>query len=929
MGSCLAPADDATSRTLLNLRRIYGCDVMSRHGRGGPRIDINDLEQFFINCIMRVDSRAGFDPVTAKHDFTALSAVTGLEVDELEEAAEMYVILIRDYGFTGPNLMVQMMRWAGIEPHLIRFLCSTLAPDELLSFAIIIHPIAIFHRGTTAERLAFIFSLCDNDGSGQLSPDEVEKVLKNASGEFIPDERLQVMVEQLFSRIDKNNDGQIQFDEFIEHYPFICKLLGLDQEAEKKQPVEDPDIKLRGVLAAWRMKQVAAALAGKADAKPKTEDDHARNVFAAFQRKKLMRSAPQLTVETPVAAAPAEAAPSQSSPGSSDQSRSLSPTQCPRPGLVLSGSSNSFPARTLTAETNQSPGGTRPTLRTSPSTLAVGAPGGEPRPALRRLRSSRVRNDSDAGSPGGSPQPSPRADAQKRLGEPTMLASWRKSLAPQALSSPEQTGLKAKSSGFFGSIRNFFTSPTVQPQRPETPRTEEIGSAPPTPSNQRGRRFSEDDFIETAIEIQADLRRLRQNALVYHELHGLGGAAVLLATTVHQSSKIRARLEDGATGDDADLFQVAVPQAQSVQSETDSHRPSIASRVSSFATTRMGSKIGFDRGSRYSTQSSFLGGRPNLRLSIAGGSPVGRSSVRGSVISSAPRSPRHAGHRESRFLTGRTMTRSTWTSGSSGEDHSPWSFPHGVQDDHSLGSGGLESPPGEEPATPEQGVSSEAVFHQDLVSPTHTANSPPSRPRLTRSSTTNDAHVLARPSACSYASAGRSRPVRRSQQQQHHEESVNGLSVSPPQGPERSPPSSRPTSPLQQRHSVSSGAGRRRRPSVRLSVHGAVITPGVAPGSSPGSPQSPPPPLLPPPSAGGSPGVATDPVRREVDGEHPFAPSLQLPAAAAAGRLSPHARPALRPVASAPQLAAPPPQYAAVAAPAPAPKPQLLQQQRC
>mmetsp|Transcript_113852 Transcript_113852/g.284783 ORF Transcript_113852/g.284783 Transcript_113852/m.284783 type:complete len:193 (-) Transcript_113852:343-921(-) len=65
-----------------------------------------------------------------------------------------------------------------------------------------------------------IFELADEDGSGQLDKEELKAALKKLGFEWLDDD---AKLEKLLSKGDKDDDGLIDFDEFVNAAPGILK----------------------------------------------------------------------------------------------------------------------------------------------------------------------------------------------------------------------------------------------------------------------------------------------------------------------------------------------------------------------------------------------------------------------------------------------------------------------------------------------------------------------------------------------------------------------------------------------------------------------------------------------------------------------------------------------------------------------------------
>ena len=63
----------------------------------------------------------------------------------------------------------------------------------------------------TNENMAVVFKIFDEDGSGQISKEEVQRVFETYTRKRMSDEVAQGILQQ----IDINGDGNLNFDEFI------------------------------------------------------------------------------------------------------------------------------------------------------------------------------------------------------------------------------------------------------------------------------------------------------------------------------------------------------------------------------------------------------------------------------------------------------------------------------------------------------------------------------------------------------------------------------------------------------------------------------------------------------------------------------------------------------------------------------------------
>jgi Ca2+-binding EF-hand superfamily protein len=75
----------------------------------------------------------------------------------------------------------------------------------------------MIHQGSNEEKLVFAFKLYDSDGNGVLDMNEVatlvSKIFLVSDTLTNPDED---HVQQFFNKMDRNNDGEISLQEFID-----------------------------------------------------------------------------------------------------------------------------------------------------------------------------------------------------------------------------------------------------------------------------------------------------------------------------------------------------------------------------------------------------------------------------------------------------------------------------------------------------------------------------------------------------------------------------------------------------------------------------------------------------------------------------------------------------------------------------------------
>merc|ERR550532_2473727 len=73
-----------------------------------------------------------------------------------------------------------------------------------------------FIKGDKSTVLKFIFKLCDIDNNGQVSNEELFQLLNMKGESMIKETQLQKIADKVIQRIDKDDDGKINFEEFQE-----------------------------------------------------------------------------------------------------------------------------------------------------------------------------------------------------------------------------------------------------------------------------------------------------------------------------------------------------------------------------------------------------------------------------------------------------------------------------------------------------------------------------------------------------------------------------------------------------------------------------------------------------------------------------------------------------------------------------------------
>eukprot|EP01118_Nematostelium_gracile_P000478 TRINITY_DN10540_c0_g1_i1.p1 TRINITY_DN10540_c0_g1~~TRINITY_DN10540_c0_g1_i1.p1 ORF type:complete len:185 (-),score=43.91 TRINITY_DN10540_c0_g1_i1:13-567(-) len=89
--------------------------------------------------------------------------------------------------------------------------------DGEIQFSEFISGLSVFAtKGDPKEKLRFAFNIYDINGDGYISNGELFKVLKMMVGNNLNDVQLQQIVDKTVVQADKDKDGKISFEEFVE-----------------------------------------------------------------------------------------------------------------------------------------------------------------------------------------------------------------------------------------------------------------------------------------------------------------------------------------------------------------------------------------------------------------------------------------------------------------------------------------------------------------------------------------------------------------------------------------------------------------------------------------------------------------------------------------------------------------------------------------
>ncbi|KAJ3440203.1 protein phosphatase 3 regulatory subunit b alpha isoform type 1 [Anaeramoeba flamelloides] len=88
--------------------------------------------------------------------------------------------------------------------------------NQFIEFSELIHTLSIFVvEEKKKERIDFVFKIYDLNGDGFISNGDLFLVLKSMAGDNLKDIQLQQIVDKTIAKFDKDEDGKLSYDEFI------------------------------------------------------------------------------------------------------------------------------------------------------------------------------------------------------------------------------------------------------------------------------------------------------------------------------------------------------------------------------------------------------------------------------------------------------------------------------------------------------------------------------------------------------------------------------------------------------------------------------------------------------------------------------------------------------------------------------------------
>mmetsp|Transcript_8543 Transcript_8543/g.11534 ORF Transcript_8543/g.11534 Transcript_8543/m.11534 type:complete len:184 (-) Transcript_8543:47-598(-) len=106
--------------------------------------------------------------------------------------------------------------------------------DDEIEFKEFISALSTFsEKGNKEGKLRFAFQVYDMDGDGYISNGELFQVLKMMVGDNLDDTQLQQIVDKTILEADKDKDGKISFDEFVQ-------MIENTDEIDKKMTIVFP-----------------------------------------------------------------------------------------------------------------------------------------------------------------------------------------------------------------------------------------------------------------------------------------------------------------------------------------------------------------------------------------------------------------------------------------------------------------------------------------------------------------------------------------------------------------------------------------------------------------------------------------------------------------------------------------------------------------